>query len=619
MVCEEFSMLNKELMQSAFVDIQRLRQSMAQVAASVNLNESRYKSVVNLKQYLKLRSDDWTQLQEKLFLLSLSSLGRSYAHVGSSIDTLYDQLCCSMNEQQIQEYEDKELHLGIEEAVRIASSNAKTLLGGKTSSKMSHQKTSLMITLPSNAAENGGELIRKLSNAHITVFRINTAHDTPVVWKEMADIINDINKTREKDEKLKIFVDLAGPKIRTGKINQVQLPLTVGSNKNEKEIWLCNKTYMSVPETTDSKTLKKIPARLAVSGHFLKALKVGALIQAYDMNNKTAVLRVTEICDEHVKCIVNKKLYLNSKSLFIYKKKQSSIKNIPLQSEEIRVFVNDLVKLTEKEEFGSACIKDDSGETIMPSVVSCDTGGILKQVNICDTVFIDDGKIGMEVLQKADDEILCKVISAKENGVVIKEEKGINFPKSYIRTAALTELDKQNFLEVIEYTDTLSISFCQEAEDIEELQNLLSEYQKEHIGIIAKIETKQAVSNMPQILEQLLKSQNSGVMIARGDLAIEVGFENLAHIQEALLDICNAAHMPVIWATQVLESKMKNNLPSRAEVTDAAMSSRAECVMLNKGAFTFDTIDVLMRILHDMHLLFKKNKQLLKPETLWKV
>ena len=122
---------------------------------------------------------------------------------------------------------------------------------------------------------------------------------------------------------------------------------------------------------------------------------------------------------------------------------------------------------------------------------------------------------------------------------------------------------------------------------------------------------------MPEILEQLLLSEKSGVMIARGDLAIEVGFKNMAYVQEALLDICDAAHMPVIWATQVLESQMKSNLPSRAEVTDAAMGGRAECIMLNKGAFAVDTIDVLTHILDDMHSLFKKNRQLLKKETLW--
>ncbi len=181
----------------------------------------------------------------------------------------------------------------------------------------------------------------------------------------------------------------------------------------------------------------------------------------------------------------------------------------------------------------------------------------------------------------------------------------------------MTQNDRQNLLSVINFADNLSISFCQSAADIREMRELLTDNNRSDVGIIAKIETKRAIKNMPQILEALLGSENSGVMIARGDLAIEVGFTHMAVIQEELLDICSAAHIPVIWATQVLESQMKNNLPSRAEISDAAISGRAECVMLNKGPFAIDTIDILKHILHDMHLLFKKNRKLLGKNKLW--
>ena len=221
------------------------------------------------------------------------------------------------------------------------------------------------------------------------------------------------------------------------------------------------------------------------------------------------------------------------------------------------------------------------------------------------------------MVEKAAQSIRCSVSPAKVNGTLLKEEKGINFPDTRIKTPALTETDRQNAHAVIDFADHLSISFCQSGDDVRDLQDLLRESGRSDIGIIAKIETGQAVAKMPEILEQLLSWEKSGVMIARGDLAIEVGFKNMAHIQETLLDICDAAHMPVIWATQVLESQMKNNLPSRAEVTDAAMAGRAECVMLNKGAFATDTINVLTHILDDMHSIFKKNRQLLKKEMLW--
>jgi pyruvate kinase len=86
-------------------------------------------------------------------------------------------------------------------------------------------------------------------------------------------------------------------------------------------------------------------------------------------------------------------------------------------------------------------------------------------------------------------------------------------------------------------------------------------------------------------------------MIARGDLAVECGFERLAEAQEEILWVCEAAHVPVIWATQVLENLTKQGLPSRAEITDAAASVRAECVMLNKGPFVLDSVHVLDDIL----------------------
>ncbi|MBU0631032.1 hypothetical protein KKA17_00130 [bacterium] len=613
-------MLDRELMRSAYDEIQSIRTGLQEVRFGMDEKELRYKSLLNLNQYLRLRRDDWTKLQEKLFLLSLSSLGRSYAHVAASIDTLHDQMSSSLGYEEIsKELMEEFHHLTIQESINIASDNAKALFGGKSSSKLSKQTTSLMITLPSHAAENDGELIRKLAGSKVNIFRINTAHDTPVIWREMADVIASVNENKDKNEKIKIFVDLAGPKIRTGKIREIDLPVEVGSNKIEKDVFLYHNEQKSKAESTDAKTLQKLPAQIVVDKKFFKSLQDDSSIKVLDMNGKRAKIKVIAIEEDYARCTIDKKVFLDKNSLLKSKKRESFIKNIEMQTEPIRVFVGESVRITQKNILGTSAIKDKEGDIAEPALISCSQNGILENVNIGDKVFIDDGKIGLEVIDKKEDEILCKVTTAKENGVLIKEEKGINFPNNYIRTPALTSTDKENLLSVIDFADSFSISFCQNAEDIREIQEILHQKNRDDIGIIAKIETKQAVTNMPEILKQLLKSKNSGVMIARGDLAIEVGFENLAYIQEALLDICDAAHIPVIWATQVLESKMKNNLPSRAEVTDAAMSSRAECVMLNKGAFTFDTIDVLTSILHDMHSIFKKNKQLLKKESLWQM
>ena len=100
-------------------------------------------------------------------------------------------------------------------------------------------------------------------------------------------------------------------------------------------------------------------------------------------------------------------------------------------------------------------------------------------------------------------------------------------------------------------------------------------------------------------------------MIARGDLAVEVGYRRLAELQEEIMWVCESAHIPVIWATQVLENLVKTGLPSRAEITDAAMGERAECVMLNKGPYIVEAVTVLTNILQRMEQhQYKKTSQL---------
>lgn len=148
-------------------------------------------------------------------------------------------------------------------------------------------------------------------------------------------------------------------------------------------------------------------------------------------------------------------------------------------------------------------------------------------------------------------------------------------------------------------------------DNIKKLKSMLESKNLSHVAIAPKIETRLGLKNLPNILEELLDWEQYALMIARGDLAIEIGFDHLPYVQEEIFNICEAAHVPVIYATQILEEKMKNNLPSRSEVTDAAFAQRADCVMLNKGAFVLQTVETLKQILRSMHTIFQKNRQLL--------
>jgi len=144
------------------------------------------------------------------------------------------------------------------------------------------------------------------------------------------------------------------------------------------------------------------------------------------------------------------------------------------------------------------------------------------------------------------------------------------------------------------------MSFVRNERDVYQLQSHLRELNAQRVGIVLKIETRQAFELLPNLIFAAMRQHPVGIMIARGDLAVECGYERLAEVQEEILWICEAAHIPVIWATQVLESMAKHGHPSRAEITDAAMGERAECVMLNKGAHIVAAVSTLDDILRRM-------------------
>lgn len=245
---------------------------------------------------------------------------------------------------------------------------------------------------------------------------------------------------------------------------------------------------------------------------------------------------------------------------------------------------------------------------------NCTIPEILSQLAVNDRVWIDDGKIGAKVKSILPEGVLLKITHARTKGERLRSDKGINFPDTTLYLNPLTSKDQEDLDFIASHADIIGYSFVQQATDIELLQLEL----QARLGakscqpaIVAKIETPEAVKNLPELIVRAAGKQPFGVMIARGDLAVEIGYQRLAEMQEEILWLCQAAHVPVIWATQVLENLVKNRTPSRAEMTDAAMAERAECVMLNKGAYITEAVTVLDDVLTRMeaHQL-KKTPQL---------
>jgi pyruvate kinase len=199
-----------------------------------------------------------------------------------------------------------------------------------------------------------------------------------------------------------------------------------------------------------------------------------------------------------------------------------------------------------------------------------------------------------------------RITHAKIGGSGIRSDKGINLPDSHLRISGLTDKDRRDLQFIARYADAVALSFVSSAADVRLLREELKRIGCRGIGIVLKIEIAQALRHLRPILLAAMSSYPIGVMIARGDLAIEIGFDRLAQAQQEIIWHCEAAHIPVIWATQVLENLAKEGHPSRAEITDAAMGVDAECVMLNKGPFILKTILMLDGILRRTELQERK-------------
>jgi pyruvate kinase len=241
-----------------------------------------------------------------------------------------------------------------------------------------------------------------------------------------------------------------------------------------------------------------------------------------------------------------------------------------------------------------------SGDAMLEAV--CEPADVLGHLAVGTEVSFDDGKLAGVIEACYPASVLVHVQRTQLKGFKMKPERGLTFPRADLRLDPLTATDLTTLDFVAEHADMVGFSFVQSADDITRLQNELARRRPDwrRLGIIAKIETAQAVTNLPDIIVRAGGKQPFGVMIARGDLAVAIGFERLAEMQEEILWLCEAAHVPVIWATQVLEEMVKSGLPTRGEMTDAAMAGRAECVMLNKGANVGEAITALKSLLQRM-------------------
>jgi len=272
---------------------------------------------------------------------------------------------------------------------------------------------------------------------------------------------------------------------------------------------------------------------------------------------------------------------------------RARIESVHPEGEDMRVKRGDLILLTKHH------TKRETGFRLH---AQCRIGEGFDVLKPGAPLWINEGRIGAVVEKVVSEGLVIRVSDAREKGEKFRAEMALNFPDADLHISPLTAQDLENLDFIVQHADLVGYSFVQTGEEISLLLGELDARRakfgrKDKLGIIAKIETAKAVRNLPEMIVRSAARGPLGVMIARGDLAIEVGFQRTAELQEEIMWLCEAAQVPVIWATQVLESFAKKGLPTRAELTDAAMAARAECVMLNKGPFIIEALGILDGVL----------------------
>jgi pyruvate kinase len=566
-------------------------------------------SARNLLHYLALRRHDLRPLQLRLAALGLSSLGRAEANVLATLDAVLAALH-GLAGRGGQASAATFPQLDQATGQRLLAEHTETLFGCSPPQR----DVRIMVTMPSEAADDY-LLVQQLLERGMDCMRINCAHDDPVTWQRMIDHLQ--RAQRALGRSCRIVMDLGGPKLRTGPIAPGPPVVRFRPRRNvfgrvtaPARVWLTDEDAPRPPPAPAD-------ACLPVAGEWLASLRVGERLEFVDARDANRTINVVDVGDggcwaeAHRTAYVVPGVALERERHVANKLRRTPIGALPPTEGSILLRAGDLLIVTRGVEPGRGATYDSAGRVLTPARVGCTIPQVFDDVHAGEHVWFDDGKIG-GVIEKADGERwFVRIVQVRQRGAKLRADRGINLPDSGLGLPALTTKDVEDLTFVAHRADVVELSFANSARDVDELQRELT-VRGAQPAIVLKIETRRGFENLPEMLLTAMRSPCCGVMIARGDLAVESGFERLAEVQEETLWICEAAHVPVIWATQVLETLAKEGMPSRAEITDAAMGHRAECVMLNKGPYMTSAVAVLDDILVRMQAHQAKKRSMLR-------
>jgi pyruvate kinase len=541
-------------------------------------------SARNLAHYLGLRHRDIRRLQLDLAEAGLSSLGRSEGHVRDTVRRLLGWLAGESAEPYA---------LDRTRAEALLHANTSALLGPRPPERHVY----IMVTAP-DAVQVTDRWADEVIRAGADVLRINGAHQSPAEWSAIAATFKACAAAQGKPGR--IFVDMPGPKLRT-------------------EIRILEDAVIHLPRRKDRMGRTVTPTEVLLVGEYhggtdvpvppewLARLRPDDTISFTDAAERKRKVTVRGRRANVVHAHCEQSLYIRS-GLPLEWRRAGAVKGrgeiglLPRQPKVLELSPGDTLLL------------NASGECDDPAakVMAFPEPALLEQVRAGERVILDDGKIVAVAESCGPSGVVCAVQHALKSPTRLRSGKGIAFPDSTLAVPQLRPQDETALAFALEQADGVGVSFVNSANDVALVGERIRAAGRPGFGMILKLETRGVLRNLPGILFEALKYDPVGLMIARGDLAVELSFERLAEIQEELLCFGEACHLPVIWATQVLDSAAQTGVPTRAEVTDAAMAMRAECVMMGKGPHIVHATRMLSDIIHRMEAHQFKRRAMLR-------
>ena len=607
--------------QALITELQGLRRAMSEceerlVPWLAQAAPARQASARNLAHYLAMRSVDARGLQDRLARLGLASLGRAESHVMAKLDKVLGLLHVLIGHvpigrpgQPLAADEPAGLRRGRAQLDR----QAERLFGRAPAER----RVRVMVTLPSEAAHDA-VLVGSLVHAGMDIARIDCAHDDAAAWAAMASHVR--GASQGSGRTVKLLMDLAGPRIRTG-------PIAPGPQVLKLRPVRDAFGQVSAPALLGLRALgaggsiNGAAATIGVDAAWLAQLHPGDRIDCVDSRGSERRLTVLDERCGGVLVQCERTVYLSTQTRLRLQRRgahprESALGDLPETPGRIALLRGDLLRLT-PDGLGQDASHGSTHQRVRPASIACTLPEVLAQLKKGERIWFDEGRIGGLVRRVAPRGVDIEITDIAEGGATLGADKGIKLPDSRLTLPALTAGDLADLDVVVRHADLVGLPFAQSAQDVHALRGALAARGAPQLGLILKVQTRHGFEHLPEMLFATMADAAAGVTIARGDLAVECGVERLAEVQEEILWACEAAHLPVVWATPVLESLAKTGLPSRAEITDAALGERAECVMLNKGPQLLGAMRTLDSVLRCLPGDPSKQRPLLRVLKAW--